>query len=171
MPSTAAAAITTESAPARIPLSWTRDGFEPFGLILRHDGAAGDRADFSRVFETTRTGLSPRLHLNRVEPSTLPLTVSGLERHPAAWQTFVPLDVSRYLVCVATALPDGRPDPTTLRAWILDGHTGVAFAPGIWHAGATVFDAPARFAVIWPRQDAASDTEIFRLPHPMRIEE
>ncbi|MET0427111.1 MAG: ureidoglycolate lyase [Microvirga sp.] len=154
----------------RISPSRTRDGFERFGLIIRHDGAAGDRFDFSRVFESTDTGLVPRLHVNRVEPSTLPLTLTSLERHPAAWQTFLPLDVQRYLACVAIPLADGRPDLTTLQAWILDGQTGVAFAPGIWHAGATVFDAPARFAVIWPRRDAAGDTEMFTLPQPVQVD-
>jgi ureidoglycolate lyase len=167
---TAEAAITAKP-PVRITLSQTRDGFERFGLLICHDGAAGDRTDFSQVFETLDTGAVPRLHVNRIEPSVLPLTLTSLERHPAAWQTFLPLDVSRYLACVAVPLADGRPDPTTLQAWILDGRTGVAFAPGIWHAGATVFDAPGRFAVIWPRRDAAGDTEIFTLPQPMRIEE
>lgn len=158
-------------APARITLSQSLDGFEPFGLIIRHDGPEGHRADFTRVFETTDTGLVPRLHVNRVEPSVLPLTIARLERHPEAWQTFLPLDVRRYIACVASSLPGGQPDLTTLRAWLLDGSSGVSFAPGIWHAGATVLDAPGRFAVIWPRRDLAGDTEFFTLPRPVRIEE
>jgi ureidoglycolate lyase len=163
------AAIAAEP-PVRITLSQIHGGFERFGLLIRHVGAAGDRVDFSQVFETMDAGAVPRLHVNRIEPSVLPLTLTSLERHPAAWQTFLPLDVRRYLACVAVPLADGRPDLATLQAWILDGRTGVAFAPGIWHAGATVFDAPGRFAVIWPRREAAGDTEIFALPQPVRVE-
>ena len=54
---------------------------------------------------------------------------------------------------------------------ILDGRTGVAFAPGVWHASATVFDGIGQFAVIWPRRDSEDDTQFHALSHPMLIEE
>jgi ureidoglycolate lyase len=142
--------------------------FAPFGVVLRHDGPPGTRTDFSHVFET-RAALPPRLHVNQVEPSALPLGIQRLERHPTSWQAFLPLDVSRYLVCVAGSQADGSPDLDHLHAWILDGHTGIAFAPGVWHVGATVLDRTGHFAVIWPRLDRDTDTEWATLPSPLTL--
>ena len=36
-----------------------------------------------------------------VEPTALPATLEKMERHRFSSQTFLPLDASRYLVCVA----------------------------------------------------------------------
>lgn len=141
----------------------------PYGIILRHQGPAATRADFSQVFESRMPGLPPRLHVNRVEPTALPFAITCLERHPGSWQTFLPLDVSRYVVCVAGSRADGAPDPDDLRAWIIDGHTGMAFAPGVWHVGATVLDRTGHFAVVWPRLDHGSDTEWAMLAEPFTI--
>src|SRR5215213_5513277 len=126
--------------------------FAPYGLVIKHPGTNAARSDFSCVFETGAEGLAPRLHVNRVEPSSPPFAIVALERHPESWQTFLPLAISRYLVCVAGSLSDGRPNLDELHAWIMDGDTGVAFAPGVWHAPATVLDGPGHFAVIWPRR-------------------
>ena len=142
--------------------------FDRFGVLVRHDGATGARTDFSHVFET-HAALPPRLHVNHVEPSTLPLGVERLERHPASWQAFLPLDVSRYVVCVAGSRADGSPDPSDVQAWIFDGHTGVALAPGVWHVGATVLDRTGHFAVIWPRLDRDTDTEWAALPAALTL--
>jgi ureidoglycolate lyase len=153
----------------RVSTDWAP--FARYGLVIKHPGTSASRYDFSRVFETAIADVAPRLHVNRVEPSSSPLQIRSLERHPESWQTFLPLDVSRYLVCVAGSLPDGRPDLNELQAWVVDGDTGVAFAPGVWHAGATVLDGLGHFAVIWPRRDRDSDTEIYRLPEVVSIGE
>ena len=50
----------------------------------------------------------------------------------------------------------------------MDGNAGVAFAPGIWHARATVLDGLGHFAVIWPRRDRDTDTELHLLRNPSR---
>jgi ureidoglycolate lyase len=157
--------------PHRVRISKDREGFKDYGLIIEHNGHLGARVEFTRVFETTQPGNTPRLHVNRVEPSTIPLPIRTLERHPESWQTFLPLDVPRYLVFVAGSQQDGTPDLGCLHAWILDGRTGVAFAPGVWHASATVFDGIGQFAVIWPRRDCDDDTQFHALPHPLLIEE
>jgi ureidoglycolate lyase len=152
----------------RVSPDWAE--FARYGLVIRHSGSSAARSDFSRVFETVDSSIAPRLHVNRVEPSSPPFLISTLERHPESWQTFLPLHVSRYLVCVAGSRPDGRPDRDDLRAWILDGNAGVAFAPGVWHAGATVLDGLGHFAVIWPRRDRDTDTERHLLSEPILIE-
>ena len=161
----------TQNTLRRVRISEDRTEFNAYGLIIEHNGNLGVRVDFTRVFETMRPGNAPRLHVNRVEPSTIPFPIRKLERHPECWQTFLPLDVPRYLVCVADFDEDGTPDSASLHAWILDGRTGVAFAPGVWHASATVFDGIGQFAVIWPRRDSEDDTQFHALSHPMLIEE
>src|SRR5690349_11328194 len=154
----------------RIEASLDCEDFHTFGLILEHNGHPGRRTDFTQIFEVRGADNRPRLHVNRIDPSTLPLMVASLERHPDAWQSFIPLDVSRYIVCVANSLPDGLPDPDSIRAWIRDGRSGVAFAPGVWHASAAVLDRSGQFAVIWPRRDRHDDTEVHTLPLPVLIE-
>ena len=81
----------------------------------------------------------------------------------------MPLDVSPYLAVVAGRGADGRPDPADLHAFLIPGTVGVAYAPGVWHAGAIVLDRPGHFAVHWPRADRPEDTEIAVLAKPPTI--
>jgi ureidoglycolate lyase len=145
------------------------ESFARFGTFVRHLESGEARSDFSQIFESTCDATVPRLHVNRVNPTSLPFCVSKLERHPSSWQTFLPLDVSRYIVCVAEAQSDGTPRPSDIHVWILGGHMGVSFAPGIWHAGAAVLDRTGSFAVIWPRTDRDSDTQFVSLDSPVLI--
>ncbi|MBM6581895.1 ureidoglycolate lyase [Microvirga sp. BT689] len=145
------------------------DEFAPFGLILAGPSLAGHRADFSAVLLTADSSFRPRLHVNCVEASTLPLKVSFVERHPNCWQTFVPLDVSRFVVCVMGSKPDGTPDLEAVHVWILDGNVGVAISPGVWHIGATVLDRKGNFVVVWPRADNEGDTEFFTFDEAVQV--
>jgi ureidoglycolate lyase len=158
-----------EPAAIHVHTEASRDEFAPFGLMLRGPDLAGQRADYSTVFLSADPDSRPRLHINCVEASTLPLSISSVERHPRSWQTFIPLDVSRFVVCVMGSNPAGEPDLGAVHFWILDGNVGVSFAPGVWHAGATVLDRKGNFAVVWPRADTDRDTEFFTFQVPVKL--
>lgn len=131
--------------------------FAPFGSFIDRPAQAGQRQLYSHWLGGAE--LAPVFHVNHVLPARLPLTLTQLERHPHAAQCFVPLDVSRYLVSVAPSLPDGRADLSGLRSFVLPGTIGVIYAPGVWHAGASVLDRPGAFAVLMWR--GANDDDVF----------
>lgn len=133
------------------------DEFAPFGAFIDRPEQAGQRQFYSQWLGGA--GLAPVFHVNNVLPSTLPLTLNKLERHPHAAQCFVPLDVSRYLVTVAPSLADGSADMARLKSFVLPGTIGVVYAPGVWHAGASVLDRAGAFAVLMWR--GANDDDVF----------
>ena len=53
--------------------------------------------------------------------------------------------------------------------FLVDGTIGVSYAPGVWHAGATVLDRRGHFAVLWPRQGSDLDEVFVTLPRPLLV--
>lgn len=133
------------------------EDFAPFGTIIDRPAESGQRRFYSDWLGGQ--DLAAVFHVNNVPVSTLPLTLTRLERHPHAAQCFVPLDVSRYLVSVAPSLPDGRADLSGMRSFLMPGTVGVIYAPGVWHAGASVLDRAGAFAVLMWR--GANDDDVF----------
>jgi len=118
----------------------------------------GARVDLTDILATGgHPGLVARAHVNRVPAATLPLAVTRMEHHPRAWQAFMPLDVARYVVVVAGRTAEGAPDLSDMHAFLVPGTMGVAYAPGVWHVGATVLDRTGHFTVLWPREPQAPD--------------
>jgi ureidoglycolate lyase len=130
--------------------------FAPFGAFVQPPAAVGERSMFGRWLEPV-AGLSQQCHLNRVTPSTLPLSVDRVECHPHACQLFLPIQVSRYLVTVMPSDEDGAPDSARALAFLLPGTLGVVYHPGTWHAGISVLDAEATFAVLMWRGGEEDD--------------
>ena len=121
--------------------------FAPFGSFLEPPAEVGERSMFSRWLEPV-PGRSQHCHLNRVAPSTLPITVDRVEHHPHAAQLFLPMGVSRYVVTVMPSDKSGAPDSGQALAFLVPGTLGVAYHPGTWHAGIAALDAEATFAVL-----------------------
>ena len=138
--------------------------FARYGRILGPPDAAGARRFYSDALHTRPDDSAPILHVNAVAPSRLPLTVTGVERHPHAAQCFVPLDVGRYVVLAMPDGADGGPDPARALAFVLPGTRGVIFHPGAWHLGATVLDRPGHFAVLMWRGGRRADDEFRAVP-------
>jgi ureidoglycolate lyase len=130
--------------------------FAPFGSFIEPPAAVGERSMFGRWLEPV-AGLSQHCHLNRVTPSTLPLSVDRVECHPHASQLFLPIQVSRYLVTVMPSDESGAPDSTHALAFLLPGTLGVVYHPGTWHTGIAVLDAEATFAVLMWRGGEEDD--------------
>lgn len=141
------------------------EDFAPFGALIRRPDAGEARRFYSDWLGGE--GLAPVFHVNNVAPASLPAQLTQLERHPHAAQSFVPLDVARYLVTVAPSLPDGSPDVSGLKCFLLPGSIGVIYAPGVWHAGASVLDRAGAFAVLMWR--GASNDDEFRDIAPITL--
>lgn len=141
--------------------------FAPFGAIIDAPRTFGDRKMFSPWLSPV-ADLALQFHSNAVAPSTLPLTLTQVERHPHAAQIFVPMDVSRYIVTVAPMDADGGPNMAAAVCMEMPGKMGVVYAPGVWHAGVTVLDRTGHFAVLMYR--GAPDDDVFRTIQPVTLQ-
>lgn len=143
--------------------------FAPFGDVITSPDTLPN-IDFSRALDNRRNGATTTLYTTVVEPVTLPLTLTKMERHRLSSQTFMPLDASRYLVCVAPHDSNGQPDPEALLAFIVPAGTGITYRADVWHHPMTALDRTARFAVLMWRDGSADDEEFVDLAQPLRVE-
>ncbi len=162
--------IGTKSARRLFAEPLTAPQFAPFGEVLQNDGS------LPRNFyaAATKPGDGPgelRFWVSHVEPITTELiSITQLERHPFAAQSFIPLSVSRWLIIVAPQLLDESPDIGRLRAFIAAPGVGICYRRGTWHRGTTVLNAAAQFGVLMWRRAARDDDEFYDLEDPIEID-
>lgn len=144
--------------------------FAAYGHLVTAPDAPGKRQFYSERLHTRAKASAPVLHVNHVLPQSLPIEVSGIERHPHAAQCFFPIDVSRYAVMVMPSDNAGDPRPDQALAFLMPGTMGVIFNPGVWHLGATVLDRTGHFTVLMWRGGPQSDDE-FRTITPITLVE
>ncbi len=142
--------------------------FAPFGRFVTPPATPGERAFYSDAFAGAPADTGAVIHVNHVLASAFPLSVTRIERHPHAAQCFVPLDVARYVVAVMPSDAAGDPEPRGLLAFEVPGDTGVIYAPGVWHLGATVLDRSGHFVVTMWRGGAQPD-DAFRDIDPILL--
>lgn len=140
--------------------------FAPFGEVITSPDTLPN-IDASRALDNRRDGASTTLYTTIVAPVTLPLTLTRMERHRFSSQTFLPLDASRYLVCVA---PHGQSDPDALLAFLVPAGTGITYRADVWHHPMTALDREARFAVLMWRDGSADDEEFIDLAQPLQVD-
>lgn len=158
-----------------VPL--TAAEFAPFGRVVSAGLQPGSSAnqgtavrfDFCAELTSTREGARPNLAVFRSVAKALPFDVVLLERHPCSTQVFIPMVVSRYLVCVAPTLPDGGPDVAGLRAFVCAPGQGVAYAPGTWHHPMVALDSPGEFAMLAWEDGGPNDCEVRELTEHVRV--
>jgi len=137
----------------------TREAFAPFGDVIDIPDEAG-RTYYEDALGNLRAVAHPSLSVSlKAETPDRPLRAELLERHEFSSQTFVPIDVERWLIVVAPHAPQGGPDLGGVRAFIASGKQGVTYKPNTWHHGLTVLDRPGRFAVFMWRDGTEGDTE------------
>ncbi|MCH8845087.1 MAG: ureidoglycolate lyase [SAR324 cluster bacterium] len=148
----------------------TPAAFEPFGQVFTAPEKPGLRDDIV-MLSNLRQAAHPSIIVARVEPSSLPLTATVMERHRFSSQSFVPMNVSRYVVIVAPGMGDGSPDISKVRAFIAESGQGISYNPNTWHHGVTVLDQPADFAVFMWNDGTADDTEFLKLKESFEVRE
>jgi ureidoglycolate lyase len=153
-----------------IPEPLTREAFAPFGQVIDVPDAAG-RTYYDDALGNLRSEARPSLSLSlKAETPDRPLRAELLERHEFSSQTFVPIDVGRWLIVVAPHAAGGGPDLAGVKAFIATGKQGVTYRPNTWHHGLTVLDRPARFAVFMWRVGGKGDEEFVPVtPFTVRI--
>lgn len=147
-----------------IPQPLTKEAFAPFGDVIDVPDSPG-----RTYYEDALGNLRPTAHASlsvslKAETPDRPLRSDYLERHEFSSQTFVPLDVERWLIVVAPHAAAGGPDPSGMKAFIATGKQGVTYRPDTWHHGLTVLDRPGRFAVFMWRDGGKGDEEFVPVP-------
>lgn len=140
----------------------TAEAFMPYGQLIAARAAAADYArPLLDVWHLDYRADAPvRLQIMRSHEK--PMTFSRLERHIRVSEGRIPLDGARAVLAVAGATgaaPDDVPDPSSVRAFRLDGSCGLLFAPGVWHS-LDCFPVAAPYADFVLVSDQATEEEI-----------
>ena len=152
-----------------IPQPLTRDAFAPFGDVIDVPNEPG-RLYYEEALGNLRPTARPSLSVSlKPETRDRPLRAELLERHEFSSQTFMPLDVGRWLIVVAPHARAGGPDMTGLQAFIADGSQGVTYRPNTWHHGLTTLDRPGSFAVFMWKAGSADEEFVPVKPFTIRI--
>ena len=146
------------------------ESFAPFGDVLEAPTQPG-RHFFADGLANRRSGAAPSLAVAHVPPlAALPLVATRMERHEFSSQSFLALDVARWLVIVAPKAGDGRPDTARARAFLAGPGQGVTYRVDTWHHPLTVLDRPARFAVLIWLEHSKTDEEFVTLDEPFTVD-
>jgi len=131
----------------------TAEAFAPFGEVIPLPEQPG-RTYHEDALGNLRPQARPSLSVSlRPETPDRPLRAELLERHEFSSQTFMPLDVARWLVVVAPHAPGGGPDRAAVKAFVATGRQGVTYR-----------DRPGRFAVFMWRDGGKGDEEFVPVP-------
>ena len=147
------------------------EAFAPFGDVLAAPPDTGRRSFFSDGLANRRPSAAPSLAVAHVPPLTaLPLVATRMERHEFSSQSFLPLDVARWLVIVAPKAAGGGPDAARARAFLAGPGQGITYHADTWHHPLTVLDRPARFAILMWLENSNSDEEFVTLETTFTVE-
>ena len=152
------------------PQPLSREAFAAFGDVIDIPDEAG-RTYYDDALGNLRPGARASLSaILKAETPERPLRADLLERHEFSSQTFVPVDVARWLIVVAPHAAGGGPDLAGVRAFVATGKQGITYKPNTWHHGLTVLDRPGRFAVFMWLDGSAGDEEFVPVePFTIRI--
>ncbi len=151
------------------PQPLTKEAFAPFGDVIDVPKEAG-RTYYEDALGNLRTQAKPSLSMSYRPPTPdRPLKSELMERHEFSSQTFVPVDVARWLIVVAPHAAKGGPDMAGARAFIATGQQGVTYKPDTWHHGLTTLDKPGRFAVFMWRAGTKDEEFVPVEPFTIRI--
>jgi ureidoglycolate lyase len=147
----------------------TPEAFAAFGDVLRAPPEPG-RNYYNNALGNGRAMARPNLSVVLVNPlPSLPLSVRRMERHEFSSQSFIPLDVGRWLVVVAPHAQSGGPDAEKARAFLAGPDQGITYGMNVWHHPLTILDRPARFAVFMWLEGSKTDEEFVALAKPLTV--
>jgi ureidoglycolate lyase len=139
-------------------------------LASRLTANAGKYTDFPGVLAIGNTPGKHGFAILCPQPVAGPtVTITALERHPHSTQSFVPIRAGRWVVVLAPTLADGSPDVANARAFLAGPEDAICIAQNVWHAGLTVLDGPAEFAMIMWRTTAGDDGVVHNLTSPLTL--
>jgi ureidoglycolate lyase len=142
--------------------------FAPYGdMLLQPPG--GNRTDWSAALANPRPQASISLTTANVPMTRFPAPLRGMERHPFSFQTFIPLDASGYLVCVAPGGADDLPAMDQMRAFIVPAGMAITYHANAWHHPMLALDRPGQFAILMWMSGGDDDEEFVDLGQPVTV--
>jgi ureidoglycolate hydrolase/3-hydroxyisobutyrate dehydrogenase-like beta-hydroxyacid dehydrogenase len=142
----------------------TAEAFAPFGdVIAIGSGEPGTRDAFAAAMDNKRADARLNVSVSRAHAMPVPLKVKWMERHPHSGQTFVPLDLSRYLILVTSSDSEGMPRMDQLQAFVAGPDQGINYHTNVWHHPFTALDRPSECLVLRFDDGSDADTEWFEV--------
>lgn len=132
----------------------TREAFSPYGEVVetrRDTPNAMNAARFERFDNLCNVDLMNdgpvAVSIARcLVPTSLPLTLEMVERHPLGSQAFVPLSPCKMVVVVALA--GESVTSASLKAFVSNGRQGINYHRGTWHMPLIAFAEGQEYLVI-----------------------
>jgi len=153
----------------------TRERFSPYGDVVetsRETSDAMNEARFERFDDLCKIDLinDGRVAVSIARcrtPTSLPLRLDMVERHPLGSQAFVPLTRCKMLVVVAP--PEESVDASALRAFVTNGRQGINYHRGTWHMPLIAFEAGQEYLII-DRGGDEPNCDMHTLDEPVLLE-
>lgn len=142
--------------------------FAPFGDVVAQPPGAPLK-HWSDALTNPRPNASISFATANVARASFPATLRMMERHPHSFQTFIPLDASGYLVCVAPGGADDLPAMDKLSAFIVPADVAITYHANVWHHPMVALDRPAQFAIWMWRSGGNDDEEFVDLSQPVTV--
>lgn len=147
----------------------TAAAFAPFGQVFERPHEFG-RYYASEALANGRAAAKPSLSFSRSRPlEATQLTAVKMERHEFSSQSFIPIEVSRYLIVVAPHGANGQPDAKRMTAFVARGDQGITYGMNVWHHPSVVLDRPALFGIFMWFEGGIGDEEFVDLASPVTI--
>jgi len=132
----------------------TRERFSPYGEVIetsRDTADAMNAARFQRFDNLCTVDLinegQVAVSIARCRtPTSLPLRLDMVERHPLGSQAFIPLSPCKMVVVVAP--PAESVDVSALRAFVSNGRQGINYHRGTWHMPLISFAEGQEYLII-----------------------
>ena len=136
------------------PEPLTRERFAPYGDVIetsREGKGEMNEARFERFDDLCAVDLidEGRIAVSIARcrtPTSLPLRLDMVERHPLGSQAFMPLSPCKMVVVVAP--PEESVEASALRAFVTNGRQGINYRRGTWHMPLISFAAGQEYLII-----------------------
>ena len=144
--------------------------FAPFGQVIELGRPGLHRRDRAVLLDNRRTGACPNLAVARIPAVAMPVEITRLERHPHSSQSFIPTDLSRFLVVVCPSAGSGDPLEAGITAFVATGRQTVNYDAGIWHHAMSPLDRSGEYLVLRWNDGSDADVEIRSLSVPVTVQ-
>jgi len=144
------------------------DAFQPYGTLL-DPTLADPRLNFTVNLKNPRPQAKANLALIRPPVATLPFDVTVMEHHPFSEQIFIPMAQTSFLIVVAHDNGHRRPDPATLKAFIVTGDLAISYHPNTWHTSMATLYKKGQFAMLI-YEDGSADDCVYCDVNPFQVE-
>ena len=143
----------------------TAQAFAPYGWLLEPD----DAPDYARTgLQNWRLPFASEdaLRLQVMRYSNRDMRLSMFERHVSVTEARHPIgDAAAVLVVAGDPSQDAAPEANSVRAFLLDGQSGIMFRKGVWH-GLDCFPARTKHVDYLFLSDAGTEDEIEAQAYP-----